>query len=158
LDLDHVENHHADRLARARCAWLLSELTIRAVGRRLGRYHIDGDRGGEVFARLAATPTLRQLRALSCVDTCSPAPFGDDGARPPPASVARPPRLEILRVEGLGFDANHLFALTALGRLEELSLSGRFPRPLRLEVLAGNPHFRSLKDLSVVPTPGGRAA
>ena len=154
LDLDQVENDDAERLAGAGCARLLSELTIRSVGRRLGRSAVDRARAGEVFARLATTSTLRQLRCLSCADPASSAEPGDDVARHLPAFVARLTRLEILRVEGFALDANRLFALSNLGRLEELSLSGGFAEPLRLEVLAGNPHVRSLKDLSLVPTPG----
>jgi uncharacterized protein (TIGR02996 family) len=157
LDLDHLENDDAERLAGAGCARLLSELTIRSVGRRLGRHAVDRTRAGEVFARLAATPTLRHLRSLSCADPASP-PEPGDVARHLPAFVARLPRLEILRVEGFALDGNRLLALSNLGRLEELSLSGRFAEPLRLEVLAGNPHVRSLKDLSLVPTPGEGAA
>jgi hypothetical protein len=110
-----------------------------------------------VFARLATAPTLENLRALTCGDAV-PAPVTGVAARDLPAFLARLPRLETLRVEGFAVNGNRFFALTNLTRLEELSLSGAFPEPLRLEVLARNPHFRSLKDLSLVPTPADGAA
>jgi uncharacterized protein (TIGR02996 family) len=158
LVLDCMENHHADRLARAQCARLLSDLTIRSLGRRVSRYHVHPAGAGEVFERLTDAATLRHLRSLSCGDPWYVGSSGDDGARHLPTFVAGLAHLETLRIEGFALDGNHFFALTNLGRLQELSLSGPFIEPLRLEVLAGNPHFGSLRDLSLAPTPGDSLA